>query len=99
MKYINNYCKQVHNGVYYKCAKEKAHEHSRKGRTMIENVEVAYCMAKLEDAIRWEKESAGIYLDCNEGKQDATYNRMIARWSTMISMFELAFGVSYFKQY
>ena len=66
---------------------------------MIENVEVAYCMAKLEDAIRWEKESADIYLDCNEGKQDATYNRMIARWSTMISMFEIAFGVSYFKQY
>lgn len=66
---------------------------------MIENVEVAYCMAKFEDAIRWEKESADIYLDCNGGKQDTIYNRMIARWSTMISMFELAFGVRYFKQY
>lgn len=66
---------------------------------MIENVEVAYCMAKLEDAILWEKECADIYLDCNGGKQDATYNHMITRWSTMISTFELAFGVSYFKQY
>ncbi len=66
---------------------------------MIENVEVAFCMAKLEDAIRWEQKSADIYLDCNDGKQDATYSRMVSRWSTMITAFELAFGVSYFKQY
>lgn len=66
---------------------------------MIENKEMAYCMAKLEDAIRAERKSAAIYLDCKDGKQDATYNRMISRWSTMITAFELAFGVSYFKQY
>lgn len=66
---------------------------------MIENKETAYCMAKLEDAIRAEYESAAIYLDCNDGKQDATYNRMISRWSTMIAAFEIAFSVCYFKQY
>ena len=66
---------------------------------MIENVEVAYCMAKLEDAIRWEKKSADIYLDCNGDVQDSTYKCIISRWSTMIASFELAFGVSYFKQY
>lgn len=66
---------------------------------MIENRETAYCMAKLEDAIRAEYNSAAIYLDCNDGKQDATYNRMITRWSTMIASFEFAFGVSFFKQY
>lgn len=66
---------------------------------MIENVEVAYCMAKLEDAIRKEKKSADIYLDCNGYVQDATYNRSITRWSTMITSFEFAFGVSYFNQY
>lgn len=38
---------------------------------MIENKETAYCMAKLEDAIRAEDKSAAIYLDCNDGKQDA----------------------------
>lgn len=79
--------------------REKAQGHSRKGRIMIENIEVAYCMAKLEDAIRREKKSADIYLDCNDGVQDSTYNRIISRWSTMIASFELAFGVSYFKQY
>ena len=66
---------------------------------MIENVEGAYCMAKLEDAIRREKKSADIYLDCNDGMEDATYKRIISRWSTMIASFELAFGVGYFKQY
>lgn len=66
---------------------------------MIENKETAYCMAKLEDAIRWEMKSADIYLDCNDGVQDGTYKRMVSRWSTMITAFELAFGVSYFKQY
>ena len=66
---------------------------------MIENVEVAYCMAKLEDVIRAERKSAAIYFDCNGGKEDETYNAIITRWSTMIASFELAFGVSYFKQY
>ena len=66
---------------------------------MIEDKEVAYCMAKLEDAIRRENKSAAIYLDCNEGKQDATYKRIVSRWSTMIASFEIAFGVGYFKQY
>lgn len=66
---------------------------------MIENKETAYCMAKLEDAIRAEDKSVAIYLDCNYGKQDATYKLMVSQWSTMITSFELAFGVSYFKQY
>lgn len=66
---------------------------------MIENKETAYCMAKLEDAIRAEYNSAAIYLDCNDGVQDDTYKRMISRWSTMIASFEIAFGVGYFKQY
>lgn len=66
---------------------------------MIENKETAYCMAKLEDAIRAERKSADIYLECNGGKHDATYKRMVARWSAMITAFEFAFGVSYFKQY
>lgn len=66
---------------------------------MIENKEMAYCMAKLEDAIRAENKSANIYLDCNDGKQDTIYELMVSRWSTMITSFELAFGVSYFKQY
>ena len=92
-------CKQVHNRVYYKRAKGKAQEHSRKDRAMIENVEVAYCMAKLEDAIRREKKSAAIYLDCKDGVEDGTYKRMISRWSTMIESFERAFGVGFFKQY
>lgn len=65
---------------------------------MIENVELAYCMAKLEDGIRAEYKSAAIYLDCNDGRQDAAYNRMVSRWSAMITAFELAFGASYFKQ-
>lgn len=66
---------------------------------MIENKEIAYCMAKLEYEIRAEYKSAAIYLDCNDGKEDALYNRMMMRWSTMITSFEIAFGVSYFKQY
>lgn len=49
---------------------------------MIENKETAYCMAKLEDAIRAEYKSAASYLDCNDGKQDGTCKRMISRWST-----------------
>lgn len=66
---------------------------------MIENKEMAYCMAKLEDAIRAERKSYIIYLDCKDGVEDAIYKRMAMRWSTMITAFELAFGVSYFKQY
>ena len=66
---------------------------------MIENKEVAYCMAKLEDEIRTERKSYTIYLDCNDGKQDAIYKRMVSRWSTMITAFELAFGVRYFRQH
>lgn len=31
---------------------------------MIENKEMVYCMAKLEDEIRAEYKSAAIYLDC-----------------------------------
>lgn len=63
---------------------------------MIDNIYVAYCMAKLEDKIRWEKNSAKIYLDCCNGVEDPVYERMIVRWSTMISAFEAAFGVDYF---
>lgn len=66
---------------------------------MIENKEMAYCMAKLEDAIRADRKSFIIYLDCKDGVEDATYKRMVSRWSNMIAAFELAFGVSYFKQY
>lgn len=66
---------------------------------MIENVEVAYCMAKLEETIRREKRTADIYLDIHDGEEDQTYKRMIAHWSSMITAFEIAFGVGYFKQY
>lgn len=65
---------------------------------MIENKETAYCMAKLEDAIRAEYKCAAIYLDCNDGIEDGAYKRMVSRWSDMITAFEFAFGVSYFKQ-
>ena len=66
---------------------------------MIENIEVAYCMAKLEDSIRREKRSADIYLEYHDGVEDQSYTKMIARWSSMITAFETAFGVGYFKQY
>jgi hypothetical protein len=61
---------------------------------MIDNIDVAYCMAKLEDKIRWERKSAKIYLDC-VGVEDSVYERMMTRWSTMIAAFEAAFGVNY----
>lgn len=65
---------------------------------MIDNIDIAYCMAHLEDKIRWERESAKIYLDCCDGNvEDPLYVKMIARWSTMIDGFEAAFGVSYFR--
>lgn len=63
---------------------------------MIDNIDIAYCMAMLEDKIRWERKSAKIYLDCCDGVEDAVYERMISRWSTMIAAFEFAFGVDYF---
>lgn len=66
---------------------------------MIENKEIAYCMAKLEDRIRAEYKRADNYLDCKDGERDDIYNRIIVRWSAMITAFEIAFGVSYFKQY
>lgn len=64
---------------------------------MIDNVDIAYCMAMLEDKIRWERKSAKIYLDYCDGVEDPAYERMISRWSTMIDAFEAAFGVSYFR--
>lgn len=69
-----------------------------KGLTMIDNIDVAYCMAKLEDRIRREWNSAKIYLDCCDGcVDDPAYQRIIARWSTMIDAFEVAFGVDYLE--
>lgn len=67
-----------------------------KGLTMIDNIDIAYCMAKLEDKIRREWNSAKIYLDYNGNVEDPVYKRIIARWSTMIDAFEAAFGVDYF---
>ena len=78
-----------------KCARTE----QRKGIAMIENVEVAYCMAKLEETIRREERTADIYLEIHDGREDKTYEHMIAYWSSMIAAFEIAFGVSYFKQY
>ena len=68
-----------------------------KGLTMIDNIDIAYCMAQLENRIRGERNSAKIYLDCRDGVEDLVYERMISRWSTMIDAFEAAFGVSYFR--
>lgn len=61
---------------------------------MIDNIDIAYCMANLEDKIRRENNSAKIYLEC-VGRADQVYERMISRWSTMITAFEVAFGVDY----
>lgn len=61
---------------------------------MIDNIDVAYCMANLENKIRWEWKSAKIYLDC-VGVEDPVYERMMTRWSTMIDAYEAAFGVDY----
>lgn len=66
-----------------------------KGLTMIDNIDIAYCMAQLENRIRGEKNTAKIYLEC-VGRADHVYERMISRWSTMIDAFEAAFGVDYF---
>lgn len=62
---------------------------------MIDNIDIAYCMAKLEDKIRWERKSAKIYLDYCDGGEDQVYEKIITRWSTMINAFEVAFGVDY----
>lgn len=64
---------------------------------MIDNIDIAYCMAKLEDKIMRERHIAKIYLVCCDGSvEDPVYQRIIARWSTMIDAFEAAFGVDYF---
>lgn len=64
---------------------------------MIDNIDIAYCMAQLENRIRWERKSAKIYLDKVSGNvEDPVYEKIIARWSTMIDSFEAAFGVDYF---
>jgi hypothetical protein len=63
---------------------------------MIDNIDVAYCMAKLEDKIRREWNSAKFYLECRDGVEDPVYGKIITRWSTMIGAFEVAFGVDYF---
>lgn len=65
-----------------------------KGQTMIDNIDIAYCMAQLENEIRREWYSAKIYLEC-VGEADQVYEGMISRWSTMIDAFEAAFGVDY----
>lgn len=65
---------------------------------MIDNIDVAYCMAKLEDKIRREWKFSKIYLECRDGSvDDPEYQRIIARWSTMIEAFEVAFGVDYLE--
>lgn len=67
-----------------------------KGLTMIDNIDIAYCMAQLENRIRREWISAKNYLDCCDGNvEDPVYERIITRWSTMIDVFEAAFGVDY----
>jgi hypothetical protein len=63
---------------------------------MIDNIDIAYCMAKLEDKIRRERCSAKIYLDYCDGVEDHVYQRIISRWSTMIDAFEASFEVDYF---
>lgn len=67
-----------------------------KGLTMIDNIDIAYCMAQLEDRIRREWISAKNYLDYCDVVEDPLYEKIIARWSTMIDSFEAAFGVGYF---
>lgn len=64
---------------------------------MIDNIDIAYCMANLEDKIRRERNSAKIYLEYRDGVEDPVYEKMVSRWSSMISAFEVAFGVNYFR--
>ena len=63
---------------------------------MIDNIDIAYCMAQLENRIRQEWKSAKNYLDYCDDVEDPTYEKIITRWSTMIDVFEAAFGVDYF---
>ena len=67
-----------------------------KGLTMIDNIDIAYCMAQLENRIRREWGSAKNYLDYCDGREDQVYERIIARREIMIYAFEVAFGVDYF---
>lgn len=62
---------------------------------MIDNIDIAYCMAKLEDRIRREWNSAKNYLDYSDGVEDPVYERIINRREIMIYAFEVAFGVDY----
>lgn len=67
---------------------------------MIDNIDVAYCMAKLEDKIRQEWDSAKICREfclefCDDGIENPAYERIIERRSLMIYAFEIAFGVEY----
>lgn len=64
---------------------------------MIDNIDIAYCMAKLEDRIRREWSTAKNYLDYCDGVKDPAYERIITRQAIMIYAFEVAFGVSYFR--
>ena len=67
-----------------------------KGLTMVDNIDIAYCMAQLENRIRQEWISAKNYLDCCDGNvEDPVYERIIARWTTRVDDFEAAFGVDY----
>lgn len=69
-----------------------------KGLTMIDNIDIAYCMAKLEDRIRREWISAKNCLDyCDGNVEDPVYERIIARRGIMIYAFEVAFGVDYLR--
>ena len=64
---------------------------------MIDNIDIAYCMAQLENRIRGEWNCAKNYLDYCDGVEDPVYERMISRRAIMIYAFEVAFGVDYFR--
>lgn len=66
-----------------------------KATNHITNTTTAYQMACLENTIRWEYASARLYGECISST-DKVYKHMINRASTMISAFEIAFGVDYF---
>ena len=62
---------------------------------MIDNIDIAYCMAQLENRIRGEWSSAKNYLDYCDGVKDPVYERIITRRAIMIYSFEAAFGVDF----
>ena len=62
---------------------------------MIDNIDIAYCMAQLENRIRGERNSAKNYLDYCDGVKDPVYERIITRRAIMIYAFEVAFGVDF----